>query len=185
MKVDLSKFNNTWYDPGRGSFTKSLWFLANALLLQNPLNPSSRLKAIVLRFFGAKVGKGVILKPSINVKYPWNLEIGDHSWIGEGAWLDSLGKITIGRNCCISQGAYFCTGNHDWSDTAFGLIVKPIIIENGAWVGARTTVLPGVKVGGHSIVTAGSTVSKDTEPYMIYAGNPAQLVKKRVLISTS
>jgi len=77
----------------------------------------------------------VVFKPSINVKYPWKLEIGDHSWIGEGAWLDSLAPIRIGSNCCISQGVYFCTGNHDWTDPAFGLIVKPIVIEDGAWVG--------------------------------------------------
>ena len=72
-----------------------------------------------------------------------------------------------------------CTGNHDWTDPAFGLIVKPIVIEDGAWVGARAIVLPGVTVAAHSIVTAGSVITKDTEPYMIYAGNPAVKVKER------
>ena len=177
--VNLSNFDNRWYAPGRGLCVRTLWFFFNAVFLQNPLNPSSWIKVTILRLFGAEIGKGVVLKPGINVKYPWNLQIGDHSWVGENVWLDSLAQISIGNNCCISQGAYFCTGNHDWTDPAFGLIVKPIAVEDGAWVGAQATVLPGVTIGSHSIVTAGSTVSKNTSPSMIYAGNPAQTVKVR------
>ncbi|HEU4344424.1 MAG TPA: DapH/DapD/GlmU-related protein, partial [Candidatus Binatia bacterium] len=99
--------------------------------------------------------------------------------------LDSLDKIKIGNNCCISQGTYFCTGNHDWTDPAFGLVVKPIVVEDGAWVGARATVLPGVTIASHSIVAAGTVISKDTEPYMIYSGNPPVAVKKRVICEKS
>jgi putative colanic acid biosynthesis acetyltransferase WcaF len=177
--VDLSKFNNSWYKPGRGFLIRTVWHFVNAVFLQCPINPSSRLKVIVLRLFGAKIGQGVVLKPTINVKYPWNLEVGAYSWIGENSWLDSLAPIKIGSNACISQGVYFCTGNHDWSDPAFGLIVKPIVIEDGAWVGARATVLPGVTVKSHSIVAAGSVIAKDTEPYGIYVGNPAVKIKER------
>lgn len=179
MRIDLSTFDNSWYDPGRGVFVRTLWHFINALFLQNPLNPSSGLKILLLKAFGAKVGKGVVLKPSINIKYPWNLEIGDYSWIGEGVWLDSLEKIRIGNNCCISQEAYFCTGSHNWADPAFGLILKPIVMEDGSWVGARTTVLQGVTVKMNSIVSAGSVLSWDTEAGMIYRGNPAMPVKKR------
>ncbi len=179
MAVNLSTFDNSWYNPGRGFIVRTLWHFVNAVFLQSPLNPSSGLKTAVLRLFGARIGRGVVLKPSINVKYPWNLVIGDYSWIGEHAWLDSLAPITIGSNVCVSQGVYFCTGNHDWTDPAFGLIVKPIIIEDGGWVGTRATVLPGVTVKSHSIAAAGSVIAKDTEPYMIYAGNPAVAVKER------
>lgn len=179
--VDLAKFNNSWYNPGRGFIVRTVWHFMNALFLQNSLNPSSKIKISVLRMFGAKIGAGVVLKPSINVKYPWNLEIGNNSWIGENVWLDSLAPIKIGNNACISQGVYFCTGNHDWSDPAFGLIVKPIIIEDGAWVGANATVLPGVTVASHSIVAAGTVIAKDTEPFMIYVGNPAVAVKARII----
>lgn len=179
MRTDLSRFNNSWYHPGRGLLVRTLWFFVNALVLQSPLNPSSGLKVLVLRMFGARIGTGVVLKASINVKYPWNLVIGSYSWVGEKAWLDSLAPITIGSNACISQGVYFCTGNHDWSDPAFGLVVKPIVIEDGAWVGARATVLPGVTVKSHSIVAAGSVIAGDTEPYMVHAGNPAVAVKER------
>jgi putative colanic acid biosynthesis acetyltransferase WcaF len=182
MKVNLSKFDNSWYNPGRSLITRILWYFVNALFLQSALNPSSLLKIFFLKIFGAKIGNGVILKPSINVKYPWNLEIGDYSWVGEKTWLDSLGKIRIGNNCCISQGTYFCSGNLDWTDTSFGLIVKSITLEDGVWVGARVTVLPGVTIKENSFIAAGSVLSKDTEPYMIYVGNPALPVRKRVIL---
>lgn len=136
---------------------------------------------MVLRWFGATIGRGVNIKPSVNVKYPWQLSIGDYSWIGEGVWLDSLAPIAIGAHACLSQGVYCCTGSHDWTDPAFGLITKPISIENGAWVGARATILPGVTVASHCVITAGSVLSKSTEPDMIYAGNPAVALKKRVI----
>lgn len=181
MQVRLNSFDNSWYDPGRRFAWRVLWHIINAFIMQNPFNLSSRLKVVALRMFGAKIGKGVVLKPGINVKYPWNLEIGDYTWIGEGAWLDSLAPIVIGNNACISQGAYFCTGNHDWTDPAFGLVIKPIVIKDGVWVGARSMVLPGVTMDSHSILSAGSVMARDSEPYMIYAGNPAVSVKKRTI----
>ncbi len=179
--VDLSRYDNAWFSPGRGLLVRTLWHYANVLLLQNPFNLSSRLRVAVLRAFGARVGQGVNIKPGVNVKYPWHVEIGDHVWIGEGAWLDSLAPIAIGPHACISQGAYLCTGNHDWSDPAFGLRVGPITIERGAWIGARAVVLSGVTVGAHAVVSAGAVLSRNAEPNGIYTGNPAQWVKARVI----
>ena len=179
--VDLSRFDVGDYKTGRGFSTRLLWFITNAIFLQNPLNASSRIKVFLLRLFGAKIGKGVVLKPGINVKYPWRLVIGDYSWIGEQAWLDCLVPITIGAHACVSQGVYLCTGNHDWSDAAFSYKLQPIVIEDGAWIGARATILPGVTVSSHSVITGGSVVSKNTEPYLVYSGNPAIPVKQRVI----
>jgi putative colanic acid biosynthesis acetyltransferase WcaF len=180
-RVDLSRFDNAWYRPGRGVLTRLAWLVVNALVLQNALNPSSALKVLALRVFGARVGRGVNIKPGVNVKYPWHIEIGDYAWIGENAWLDSLAPIHIGAHACISQGVYCCTGNHDWTDPHFGLIVKSIIIEDGAWVGARVVLLPGVTVASHAVVAAGSVLAQNTEPYTIYAGNPAVAVKRRII----
>lgn len=183
VSVDLSTFNNSWYNPGRGKLVLGLWYFANAVFLQSPLNPSSKLKISILRLFGAKIGQGVVLKPSINIKYPWNIEIGNCSWIGEGAWLDSIAPIRIGSNVCVSQGAFFCTGNHDWTDPSFGLVIKSISVEDGAWVGARSTVLPGVIVKRYSVVAAGSIVARDTEAFGIYSGSPAVKIKERKIRS--
>jgi len=179
--VDLSKYDNSWYNPGRGFAWRTVWFATNAWLLQTNLHPSSRLRVLLLRSFGAKVGHGAVMKPGINVKYPWNLSIGDCTWIGKQAWLDSLARIEVGSHVCISQGAYLCTGNHDWSDPAFGLMVKPIVIEDGAWVGARAVVLPGVTVASHSVVASGAVLTQDTEPYTIYSGNPEAAVRRRTV----
>jgi putative colanic acid biosynthesis acetyltransferase WcaF len=180
--VDFSLYRNPPTQNKGASFPiRALWHVVNALFLQNPLNPSSKLKIGLLRLFGGKVGRGVIIKPGVNIKSPWRTEIGDYSMIGENAWLDSLTWIKIGRNVCISQGAYLCTGNHDWTDRAFALTEWTIVVEDGAWIGARANVLPGAYIATHSVIAAGSTISKRTEPYTIYAGNPAQPIKRRVI----
>ena len=182
LEVDFSLYKNPpWQDKGAGFAVRAIWHVINAMFLQNPMNPSSKVKIILLRMFGAKVGKGVIIKPGVNIKSPWRTEIGDYSMIGENAWLDSLTWIKIGKNVCISQGAYLCTGNHDWSDKAFGLKEWTIVVEDGAWIGARANVLPGAQIATHAVISAGSSISKPTEPYTIYAGNPAQAVKRRVI----
>lgn len=161
MKTDLSKYNNSWYNPGGSALKRTLWYFTNVLFLKNHLNLLSGLKVGLLRLFGAKVGLGVVIKPGVNVKYPWLLSIGDHSWIGEDVWIDNLAQVTIGSNCCISQGAMLLTGNHNYKLPTFDLIIKPITIEDGAWVGAKCVVCPGVTIGENSVATVGLTIKKD------------------------
>jgi putative colanic acid biosynthesis acetyltransferase WcaF len=184
MRPNLSTFDNSWYQAGRSTMTQALWFFLGLPVLRSSVIPSSRIRVFLLRIFGARIGDGVVLKPGIRVKYPWLLSLGDRSWIGEDVWIDNLANVTIGSDVCISQGAYFCTGNHDWSDGAFGLIVKPIVLENGSWVGARSMICPGVTVHECGIAAAGSVVSKDVPAFEIHAGNPATLVRIREFRST-
>ncbi|MEQ8552207.1 MAG: putative colanic acid biosynthesis acetyltransferase [Cyclobacteriaceae bacterium] len=178
MKTDLSKYDNSWFNPGNG-LKRTLWYFTNILFFKNAWNPSSGLKVLLLRLFGAKIGKGVRINPSVNIKYPWYLEVGDHAWIGENTWIDNLTTVKIGSNCCLSQGALLLTGNHDYKKSTFNLIVKPIVLEDGAWVGAKAVVCPGVTMKSHSILSVGSTATKDLEPYGIYQGNPAVKVRER------
>ncbi|MEO9533044.1 MAG: WcaF family extracellular polysaccharide biosynthesis acetyltransferase [Crocinitomicaceae bacterium] len=172
METDLSKFNNDWYRPG-SKLKRAVWYFFNAVFLLNPMNPFSGLKKFILRLFGAKIGKGVVLKQRINVKYPWKLEIGNHSWIGEDVWIDNLDDVIIGNNCCISQGALLLCGNHNFKKVAFDLMIGKIVLEDGAWVGAKGIVTGGVTVGSHALLAAGSVTSKNLAPYYIYRGNPA------------
>lgn len=137
------------------------------------------LKVAILKLFGSKIGKGVIIKPGVNIKYPWLLTIGDYSWIGEDVWIDNLAQVTIGLNCCISQGALLLCGNHNFRSESFDLIVKPITIEDGAWVGAKSVVCPGVTVKEDAIITVGSVVTKSLDAATIYQGNPAVSKRKR------
>jgi putative colanic acid biosynthesis acetyltransferase WcaF len=83
----------------------------------------------------------------------------------------------------VSQGVYLCTGNHDWTDPAFGLVLKPITIDTCAWVGARATVCPGVTVGEGAVVAVGGVVARNVPPYEVHAGNPAVVVRVRRILS--
>ncbi len=121
----------------------------------------------------------MVLRPRVTLKYPWRLVIGDNVWIGEGAWIDNLDTVRIGDNACVSQGAYIVTGNHDYASPGFDLMLRPITVEEGAWVGARAIICPGVTVATHSVVHAGSVVTKSTDAYTVYAGNPAVAVSSR------
>lgn len=177
MRPDLASFNNAWYSPGGSSLKRLAWYFVNALFFINPLNPSSALKVWLLRLFGAKVGVGVNIKPGVNVKYPWRIAIGDHSWIGERVWLDSLDDLRIGNHCCISQGAMLLTGNHDYKKSTFDLIVKPIELRDGSWVGAQCTVCPGAVLEEDCILAVGSVAVGVLQANSIYQGNPA--VRKR------
>lgn len=139
----------------------------------------SWLKVWVLRLFGAKIGRGVVIKPGVNVKYPWLLVIGDNSWIGEDVWIDNLTHVTIGSDCCVSQGAMLLCGNHNYRLTTFDLIVKPVTIRDGAWIGAKSVVCPGVTVGRESVLTVGSVATGDLEDGKIYQGVPAVIKSVR------
>lgn len=129
--------------------------------------------------FGARVGTGVVIKPHVRVKFPWRLSVGDHSWIGEGVWIDNLDEVSIGSHCCISQGAYLCTGNHRWDRGSFNLETTPIRIEDQSWVGAGACIGPGVTIAEGSVVTLGSRVVESTTAWSVNSGNPASFTGAR------
>lgn len=177
--TDLSQFQNAWYKPGGNFLSRIIWYYTNVIIFHSHLFPFYKIKVLLLRLFGAKVGENVVIKPSVNIKYPWRLRIGNNVWIGENVWIDNLADIVIGDNVCISQGAMLLTGNHDYKKVAFDLMVKGIVLENGAWVGAKSVVCPGVTVKSHAILSVGSVAAKDLEPFGIYQGIPAVRVRER------
>ena len=185
MKVDLSRYSAARFDRGANALWEALWLLIDLLLFQLCPLKLSGLKCFVLRLFGAKIGRNVSIKPKVKITFPWKLTLGDHVWLGEECWLLNLEPITIADNVCISQRALLCTGNHDYKSPTFDLIVKPIVIEEGAWIGADALVGPGVKVGSHAVLTAGSVATDDLQPFGIYRGNPAILFKQRIISSSS
>jgi len=115
-----------------------------------------------------------VVKPYVRVKFPWKLSIGDHSWIGERAWIDNLAEVRIGAHCCLSQGAYLCTGNHRWDRDAFDLVTGPICIEDHCWIGARASVAPGVTCGEGAVLAMGSVAVHDLRAWHVHRGCPAQ-----------
>lgn len=174
----LSKYNNSWYRPGN-KIKIICWYFINILFFLNPLIFYSPLKVWLLRAFGAKVGKGVVIKPQVNIKYPWLLSIQDHVWIGEKVWIDNLAQVDIHANVSISQGAMLLTGNHNYKSESFDLIVSPITLEEGVWIGAQAVVCPGVTCGSHSILTVGSVATRNLDDYFIYQGIPAIKIRAR------
>jgi putative colanic acid biosynthesis acetyltransferase WcaF len=180
MKTDLSQYNNAWYQPGN-KIKRVLWYCVSLFFFQNYLFPFSAVKVFLLRLFGAKVGKGVVLKPNISIKYPWMLKLGNNIWIGEQVWIDNLAPVVIGDNVCLSQGALLLTGNHNYSEPNFDLIVKPIILSEGVWIGAKAVVCPGIECGSHSVLAVGSIATKNMDNYFIYQGNPAVKIKQRII----
>lgn len=178
MSMSLARYART-HAPGAGLLKRSAWYALNAVLFDSWLCPVSRPKAALLRLFGAAVGRGVVIKPRVNIKYPWRLRLGDQVWLGEGVWIDNLAAVSIASNVCVSQGAYLLTGNHDYKTPAFALVVGEIHIEEGVWIGARALVCPGVRVRRDTVVTAGSVLAGDSEAGGVYRGHPAVWVRRR------
>ncbi|MEO6287765.1 MAG: WcaF family extracellular polysaccharide biosynthesis acetyltransferase [Dyadobacter sp.] len=181
-QTNLSGYDNSWYQPG--GFVKQLfWYLTCRMFINTYLPYPSFLKVWLLKIFGAKVGLNVVIKPKVNIKYPWFLDIQDHVWIGENVWIDNLTLVTIESDVCLSQGCLLLTGNHNYTKSTFDLIVKGITIEKGAWIGAKATVCPGVQVGSHAVLTVNSVATTNLEAYGIYQGNPAKYIKTRNITS--
>ncbi len=180
VKIDLSSFNNNWYRPGT-RLKILLWYIANHIFFNTYISTPNRLKYLILKAFGAVVSRNVVIKPNVNIKYPWLLTIGENAWIGENVWIDNLAQVTISSNVCVSQGAMLLCGNHNYKKSAFDLMVGEIILEDGVWIGAKSVVCPGVTCKSHSILTVGSIATKDLEAYSIYQGNPAVKIKDRII----
>lgn len=179
LQTNLGSFQNPDFDRGAPRWKEILWLFINALFFINPLSVVSRVKVFWLLAFGAQVGRGVLIKPGVNIKFPWKLKIGDHCWIGENVWIDNLAEVNIGNNVCISQGAMLLCGNHDYKKTTFDLITQPIILEEGVWIGAKAVVCPGVIGHSHAVLAVGSVATQNLEAYSIYQGNPAVKVRER------
>ena len=179
-KTDLSLYRTTLV-IGAPRSRQIIWYFVNIIFFMNPVIVGSSFKAWLLRRFGARIGKGVVIKPSVNIKFPWKLQVGDHSWIGEAVWIDNLSEVIIGSHVSLSQGCLLLTGSHDHRRERFDFLTAPIILEDGVWICARATVLGGVTCASHSVLTANSVAGSDLAPYTIYKGNPAMAVKERTI----
>ncbi|WP_251067409.1 WcaF family extracellular polysaccharide biosynthesis acetyltransferase [Streptomyces sp. ISL-36] len=157
---NLPAFTLAGYDKGRGKLVQALWFAVMNTVFMAWFCPA-RLRVALLRAFGATIGDGVLVRHRVRILWPWKLTVGDHTWIGEGAWLLNLEPITLGAHVCVSQEALLCAGSHDHRAADFRYRNAPITVEDGAWIAARATVLAGVTVGRHAVVAAGTTLHKD------------------------
>ena len=176
--TDLSKFNTGDYKAG-SNIKVFVWFFINYYIFDSAFPWPYKLKKLLLVLFGATIGDGLVIKPKVRIKYPWRLSIGNHCWIGESVWIDNLENVSIGNNVSISQGAMLLTGNHDYTKSDFPYRLGNIFIGDGAWIGAKSVVCPGVVCASHSILTVNSVASKNLNEFSIYAGNPAIFIRIR------
>jgi putative colanic acid biosynthesis acetyltransferase WcaF len=176
--LKLATFDNSDFDRGRSALTEGAWMVIAGIFFQSWI-PGSGWRVALLRLFGATVGQGVVIKPHARIKFPWRLSIGNNSWIGENVWIDNLAAVTIGDDCCLSQGAFLCTGNHRWDRDSFDLVTAPIAIENQCWIGAHACVSLGVTCHEGAVLTMGSHAADDLQAWRIHSGSPAAPVKKR------
>lgn len=176
---DLKSFRLPPNFRGRPAWFVQLWWLVEASLFRLSPQIMYGWRRWLLRLFGAKIGRGVNIRPTATITYPWKVSIGDWSQIGDESVLYSLGDIEIGENVVISQRSYVCTGSHDYSVPTFDIWAKKITVEPEAWVGTDVFIAPGVRIGRGAVIGARSSVFHDLPPMQVYIGNPAKPIKGR------
>lgn len=137
-------------------------------------------RAMLLRLFGAKVGKNTHVYPGAKIWAPWNVHLKDECAVATGVTLYSQGKITVGKRAVISQGSYICAGTHDYTKPGFPLYTMPIEIGDFAWVAAEVFVHPGITIGTGTVIGARSVVTQNMPDWMICSGFPCKPLKERV-----
>ncbi|MEG4393300.1 hormogonium polysaccharide biosynthesis acetyltransferase HpsU [Microcoleus sp. BROC3] len=172
--VDLRRYDQSKFDRGKPSWVILLWWFVQAIGFPLTPHPFNGIRRGLLRLFGAKIGRGAIVRPTARFTYPWKIEIGDYSWIGDDVVLYSLDRIAIGKHCVISQKSYLCTGTHDSQDPAFGLITASVTINNGVWIAADCFIGPGVEIGANALIGARSSVFKNMPAGFICTGTPCR-----------
>lgn len=177
--IKLANYSKGSYTPGASLIKILAWWYFGQPILRSRILPISAIKVCILRIFGSHIGDNVIIKPGVVIKYPWRLSVGDYVWIGEDVWIDNLAKVSFEDNVCVSQGAYLCTGSHNWSIESFDLITEPIVIKRKAWIAAFSRVGPGVTIGEGAVLTLGSVAVHSLDGGRIYGGNPAKEKSRR------
>ncbi|OZC96812.1 putative colanic acid biosynthesis acetyltransferase [Rhodococcus sp. 06-221-2] len=162
----LAGFTGAGYDKGRRVHTQIMWMILSSTVFTRWWLPN-RARIAILRLMGAQIGSNVLIRQNVKIHWPWKLQIGDNSWIGDGAWLLNLEKITIGHDVCISQQVLLCTGSHDRKSPTFEFDNGPIVICDGVWVATRATILRGVTLQQGCTVAAGTVVTKDVQAWTI------------------
>lgn len=177
---ELNQFSIPPNFRGRNSIVCQAWWLVQSLLFSTSPQFLYGWRVFLLRTFGAKIGKNVIIRPSVKITYPWKLRIGDNSWIGDYVDLYTLGEINIGKNTVISQRSYICTGTHDFTKIDFPIYAQTINIHDSVWIATDVFVAPGVTIHKNVVVGARSSVFNDLAENYVYLGSPAKPIKPRV-----
>jgi putative colanic acid biosynthesis acetyltransferase WcaF len=180
MEAQLDiKANRSAVKYTRGEMVRRVLWIFGRLLFRWSPRPCFGWRRFLLRLFGARIGAEVHIYSTAEIYMPWNLEVKDFSAIGEGAFIYNLAVVTIGEKATISHRAHLCAGTHDYTKSNMPLLKVPIEIGDQVWICADAFVGPGVNVGPGAVIGARAVVMKDVEPWVVVAGNPARIIKKR------
>ena len=179
--VDLRQYHQPGYEAGGSRVQMLLWWLVQAIAFPLTLHTAHGIRCWLLRRFGAHIGQNVVIRPTARITYPWNIEIGDHSWIGDDVVLYSLAPIKIGQHCVISQKSYLCTGSHSITNPSFPLETGEVIVENGAWVATDCFLGPNVRIGANAVIGARSSVFQSMPAGQICLGTPCKAIRPRLM----
>jgi len=180
-KIRLDQCDHSQVDRGRSRIVEALWILTKAAFFMTSLPWHNAWKRFLLRLFGAKIGRGVVLRPRINIHFPWKLEVGDHCWIGDGCQILNIAPFTMEPQVALAHEVYIAAAGHDIRSATMAAKNEPIVIRSGTWVASRAFIAGGVTVGEDCVVAAGAVVVKDVPQSSIVAGNPAEVVRERVI----
>lgn len=172
--IDLSKAPGAGEEWGKPKWIVFVWAATEQLVLYNPWQISSKLRIRVLRLFGADIGREVIIRPRTRIRFPWNVRIGDRTWIGDGVWIHNRNKVEIGHDAVISQGTFVTTGSHAYRHD-MGVTTKPVTIREGVWVTSQCVITGGVTIGRSAVIQPLTRVTEDVPTNAIY-GSPAPTV---------
>jgi putative colanic acid biosynthesis acetyltransferase WcaF len=176
LRLDL--YDNSDFDRGASRFKEALWILCKCAFFLNPFPWPSLLRVGLLRLFGARIGRGVVIRSGVNISFPWRLSAGDHVWIGDEVYILSLAPVTLGSHVCISPRAFLCTGSHDWRSETFDLQTRAIVVEDSVWICAQAFLGPGTRIGSNSVISAGTVILKTVPNNSLATGNPATIRSK-------
>jgi putative colanic acid biosynthesis acetyltransferase WcaF len=171
-------FDKQQFRTGASTLKIWCWYLVSIFFFRSGMIPFSNVLVFILKLFGARIGKDVRIKPSVYIRYPWKLSLGDHSWLAD-CYIDNLDHVIIGKNVCISQQAMLLTGNHNYKCKDFNLYTRPITLEDGVWIAARAIVCPGVTAYSHAVLLSAAVADTALQAYSVYQGNPAIMIRKR------
>jgi putative colanic acid biosynthesis acetyltransferase WcaF len=166
----------TWHQQVR----RLAWWIGGGLLFKCSLRPMYSWRRFVLRLYGARLADHVCVQRTARIDFPWNLEMGRYSSIGEYAWVYALGSIRIGAFSTISQRTFLCTGTHDYTRPEMPLVTRPVTIGRGVWIAAEAYVGPGVTIGDNAVIGARSVVVHDLPANMVCVGHPCRPLKPRL-----
>ncbi|MDP1797021.1 MAG: hypothetical protein Q8K78_06050 [Planctomycetaceae bacterium] len=171
--------------PSPHSFANKLgrvaWGIVWCLLFRTSPRMAYGWRRTILRLFGARIGRNARIAPTVRIWAPWNLNIGEEASLGYAVDCYCVDQITIGAHATVSQEAFLCSATHDVTDPHMGLVTAPITIEDQAWVCARAFVGPGLRIGRGAVVGACAVATRDVAAWDIVVGNPARVIKQRVL----